>query len=270
MTLSHDVSTAVCDTMRDAIVAKLAEIEDLEHVRILLAVESGSRAWGFHSPDSDYDVRFIYTRPPEWHYRLGKKRDVIERPIDDDLDLSGWELSKALTLTLGSNAVVAEWLQSPIVYRADATATKALTDFARKSLDRKSVTWHYVNLAQRQIDRLFDAKGRVRIKRYYYILRPVLALRWMRVNAQSMPPMHMDALRDGTHLSQEMSAALDALTVQKMAAKEKGTIDAEPPALKALVTTELEMARGWLAGAPKSDNASLWEKASLLHQNLSS
>ena len=125
---------------RAAIEAKLDEIEREENVQILMAIESGSRAWGFHSPDSDFDVRFIYARPREWHYRLGKKRDVIERPINDELDISGWELGKALPLVMNSNAVVAEWLQSPVVYRRNDQAVQALTDFAAQALDRKSVS----------------------------------------------------------------------------------------------------------------------------------
>ena len=261
--------TAVTDTMRATIIARLEQIAEEEGVRVLLAVESGSRAWGFHSPDSDYDVRFIYARPPEWHYRLGKKRDVIERPIDDELDLSGWELSKALTLTLGSNAVIAEWLQSPIVYFADKAAVEQLTRFARQALDRRSVTWHYLNLAQRQIDRLLDAKGRVRIKRYFYVLRPVLAMRWMRLAGQSMPPMHIAALRDGAQLDSDTSGALDELTLQKMAAKEKGTVDAAPPLLEKLVALEMKLARDWLATAAKPENAALWDQATQLHQDLS-
>lgn len=260
---------AVSDVMRTTIIERLRQIEKEEDARVLLAVESGSRAWGFHSPDSDYDVRFIYARPPEWHYRLGKKRDVIERPIDDELDLSGWELSKALTLTLGSNAVIAEWLQSPIVYHTDAHAVDALTKFARKALDRKAVTWHYVNLAQRQLDRLLDENGHVRIKRYFYVLRPVLALRWMRLANQAMPPMHMAALRDGSDLSDALSDALDVLTEQKMASKEKGTVDSAPPELETFVSQELESARLWLSQAPKSDNKALWEQASALHRTLS-
>ncbi|MEO9822925.1 MAG: nucleotidyltransferase domain-containing protein [Paracoccaceae bacterium] len=260
---------AVSDEMRTVILERIKQIEVEENARIILAVESGSRAWGFHSPDSDYDVRFIYTRTREWHYRLGKKSDVIERPIDDELDLSGWELSKTLTLTLGSNAVVAEWLQSPIVYYADPNAVAALTDFARTALDRKSVTWHYVNLAQRHYDRLLDKDGQVRIKRYFYVLRPVLALRWMRLANSAMPPMHMDALRDGSQLSTELSDALDTLTEQKMAAKEQGTVSSSPLILENLVTDELQQARDWLAQAPKSDNKHLWEMASRLHQDLS-
>lgn len=259
----------VSNTMRTTISDRLAQIEAEEDVRILLAVESGSRAWGFHSPDSDYDVRFIYTRPIAWHYRLGKKRDVIERPIDDELDLSGWELSKALTLTLGSNAVVAEWLQSPIVYRSEPEAVDRLTDFAHTALERKSVTWHYVNLAQRQIDRLYDDQGRVRIKRYFYVLRPVLALRWMRLACEPMPPMHMDALRAGANLDAATSDALDHLTEQKMAAKERGTLSSVSPALETLVSQEMELARKWLAKAPRTENPHLLDRASQLHYDLS-
>ncbi|NNE89702.1 MAG: nucleotidyltransferase domain-containing protein [Silicimonas sp.] len=259
----------VSDAMRATIENRLAQIETEEGAQIILAVESGSRAWGFHSPDSDYDVRFIYKRPIEWHYRLGTKRDVIERPIDNELDLSGWELSKALTLTLGSNAVVAEWLQSPIVYRKDARSVDALQQFARAALERKSVTWHYVNLAQRQIDRLLDDQGHVRIKRYFYVLRPILALRWMRLADAPMPPMHMRALRDGAELDAVTSDALDMLTEQKMAAKEKGTVEAAPHSLQALVTSEMAQARQWLATAPKADASRLWETASRLHYDLS-
>lgn len=259
----------VSDEMRQVIIDRLGQIEREEDVRILLAIESGSRAWGFHSPDSDYDVRFVYSRPPEWHYRLGKRRDVIERPIDDELDLSGWELSKALTLTLGSNAVIAEWLQSPIVYRKDQAAVASLTEFARIALDRKAVTWHYLNLAQRQLDRLLDENGQVRIKRYFYVLRPVLALRWMRLSNQAMPPMHMTALRKESDLNSTQSDALDELTVQKMAAKEKGTVETTPAVLQALVEDELQRARDWLSEAPKPAPQNLWDAASKLHQDLS-
>ena len=260
---------AVSDKMRSVILERIKHIEAEENLSIVLAIESGSRAWGFHSPDSDYDVRFIYTRPPEWHYRLGKKRDVVERPIDDELDLSGWELAKALTLTLGSNAVVAEWLQSPIVYHAHAPAVTALTDFARRALDRKAVTWHYVHLAQRQLDRLTDKNGHVRIKRYFYVLRPVLALRWMRLTNKAMPPMHMTALRSEAELSTDISDALDVLTEQKMAAKEKGTIEKAPAFLESFVFEELHQARVWLETAPKTNNKELWYAASRLHQDLS-
>ena len=102
--------------MEKIIVQRLHEIEEREHVRILLAVESGSRAWGFASPDSDYDVRFLYVRTMTDYLRLDPVRDVIEQPINDLLDMNGWDLQKALRLLYKSNPTLFEWLKSPIVY----------------------------------------------------------------------------------------------------------------------------------------------------------
>ncbi len=260
---------AVSANMRQTIEARLEAIAAEEDVRILLAVESGSRAWGFHSPDSDYDVRFVYARPKAWHYRLEKKRDVIEHPVDAVLDISGWELAKALRLALGSNAVIAEWLQSPIVYRAEADAVEALRSFTARALDRKSVTWHYLSLLQRQQDRLLGPDGGVRIKRYFYVLRPALALRWMRLQDQPMPPMDMAALRAGSALPDETSHALDTLTQQKMAARERAEVTVSEPLLDALVADEVAQARAWLAETPKTGRTEFWAEANALHQRLS-
>ena len=102
--------------MNDLVVQKLHEIEQTEQIKILLAVESGSRAWGFDSPDSDYDVRFIYVRPRNEYLKLNKNRDVIELPINDLLDINGWDLDKTLTLLYKSNPTLFEWFSSPIVY----------------------------------------------------------------------------------------------------------------------------------------------------------
>ena len=96
---------------------KIAEIEQKENVKILHCVESGSRAWGFSSPDSDFDVRFIYVRPKEFYLRLDQTRDVIEWQLDDVLDINGWDLKKALTLLYKSNPTLFEWNNSPIVYK---------------------------------------------------------------------------------------------------------------------------------------------------------
>ena len=103
--------------MEALIQEKLREIEGREDCRILLAVESGSRAWGFASPDSDYDVRFIYVRPRESYLRLNRLRDVIELPADDVLDINGWDLDKTLRLLYKSNPTVFEWFSSPLVYQ---------------------------------------------------------------------------------------------------------------------------------------------------------
>ena len=102
-----------------AINQALDHVEADDDVAILLAVESASRAWGFPSSDSDYDVRFVYVRPPDWYLSidLEARRDVIEYPLKDNIDLSGWDLRKALRLFRKSNPPLLEWLQCPIVYR---------------------------------------------------------------------------------------------------------------------------------------------------------
>ena len=107
--------------MEDIISKKLKEIEQKENVKIIMAVESGSRAWGFASPDSDYDVRFVYVRRPEDYLRLEKTKDVIEWQLDDVLDINGWDLKKALQLMHDSNPSIFEWCASPIVYQSCET-----------------------------------------------------------------------------------------------------------------------------------------------------
>jgi hypothetical protein len=101
--------------MQNAIISKLDEIETRENVLIFYACESGSRAWGFPSSDSNYDIRFLYLRPKDWYLSIDSGRDVIELPILDSLDINGWDLKKALGLLMKSNPSLLEWLDSPIV-----------------------------------------------------------------------------------------------------------------------------------------------------------
>ncbi|WP_170431054.1 nucleotidyltransferase domain-containing protein [Ruegeria arenilitoris] len=255
--------------MRDRIIRKLKEIERDEDIRILFAVESGSRAWGFHSPGSNYDVRFVYARPVQWHYRLDQVRDVVERPIDDELDLSGWELGKALKLAVGSNAVIGEWLQSPIRYLGDPEAVDLLTGFCAQALDRRSVTWHYLRLMSRQRSRLIGPCGHPRIKRYFYVLRPALALRWMRLQQQALPPMHMAGLMQGCDLNDATRAAIDHLVEQKISVKERAEIPNTDPLLDSLIDAEEQAAQDWLSTPAQRAHQDLWASASKLHLRLS-
>src|ERR1700739_4004605 len=105
--------------VQQRVLAELAQVERDQEVQVLYACESGSRAWGFASRDSDYDARFLYVHPREWYLSVEDRRDVIERPLEDDLDVSGWELRKALRLLRKSNPPLLEWLKSPVVYRQD-------------------------------------------------------------------------------------------------------------------------------------------------------
>lgn len=172
--------------MEKLILSKLREIENKENVRILLAVESGSRAWGFASPDSDYDVRFIYVRNQEDYLRLEKVRDVIELPIDDVLDINGWDLQKTLRLLYKSNPTLFEWFSSPIVYMETEFADKFRLIMQEYFLTKRSM-YHYVSMAEGNY-REFLKGDMVKAKKYFYVLRPILACRWI-LEKGTPPPM---------------------------------------------------------------------------------
>jgi hypothetical protein len=166
--------------MRERIIDELARIEHAEKVKVLRACESGSRAWGFPSADSDYDVRFIYVRPPEWYLSINveNKRDVLEKPITDELDVSGWDLRKALQLLRKSNPPLLEWLHSPIVYRERPGWAEGLRKLAAECYAPIACMHHYLHMARGNFREYLKGE-RVRVKKYFYVLRPVLACSWI-------------------------------------------------------------------------------------------
>ena len=172
--------------MKELIQEKLREIEQREECRILLAVESGSRAWGFASPDSDYDVRFIYVRPEKAYLRLDRTRDVIEVPINDELDINGWDIDKTLRLLHKSNPTVFEWFSSPIIYQSSAFADQ-FRPIMQKYFSSKAGLWHYLHMAEGNYRDYLRGKM-VRAKKYFYVLRPILACKWI-LEKGTPPPM---------------------------------------------------------------------------------
>ena len=172
--------------MEELICRKLSEIEKKENVKILLAVESGSRAWGFASPDSDYDVRFIYVRPKEDYLRLDTVRDVIELPLDDVLDINGWDLQKTLQLLYKSNPTLFEWFSSPIVYLETDFADK-FREIMGEYFSTKKSLYHYISMAEGNYREYLRGEV-VKAKKYFYVLRPILACRWI-LEKGTPPPM---------------------------------------------------------------------------------
>ena len=172
--------------MKELIPEKLREIEQREECRILLAVESGSRAWGFASPDSDYDVLFIYMRPEKAYLRLDRTRDVIEVPINDELDINGWDIDKTLRLLHKSNPTVFEWFSSPIIYQTSALADQ-FRPIMQKYFSSKAGLWHYLHMAEGNY-RDYLRGEMVRAKKYFYVLRPILACKWI-LEKGTPPPM---------------------------------------------------------------------------------
>ncbi|WP_150274914.1 nucleotidyltransferase domain-containing protein [Paenibacillus tepidiphilus] len=206
------------------ILEELSRIEREEQMRIIYACESGSRAWGFPSQDSDYDVRFIYVRPVEWYLSIEDKRDVIERPINNMLDINGWDLRKALRLFRKSNPPLLEWLQSPIVYRENHSAAEQIRSLSPLTFSPRSCLYHYLHMAKGNYRQYLQGE-RVRIKKYFYVLRPILACEWIAKHG-SMPPMEFDRLAgDLVPAGSKLKASIDELLVRKRAGEE---MDNEP------------------------------------------
>ena len=197
--------------MQELIVQRLHEIEQTEHVRILMAVESGSRAWGFSSPDSDYDVRFLYVRPPKEYLRLDRLRDVIELPINDLLDVNGWDIDKALKLLYRSNPTLFEWLASPIVYMETAYAN-ILRSAAKEYFISKHGLYHYHSMAESNY-REYLKTDMVKAKKYFYVLRPILACKWI-LEYRSQPPMLFSELMDAELESELRPVVLQLLELK--------------------------------------------------------
>jgi predicted nucleotidyltransferase len=207
----------------EKIQSELLRIENEEQVRIVYACESGSRAWGFPSQDSDYDVRFIYVRPVDWYLSIFEKRDVIERPVSDQLDMNGWDLKKALNLFRKSNPPLLEWLQSPVSYMERYTVTQQIRELSPLAFSPRSCIYHYLHMAKRNF-RDYLQGDVVKIKKYFYVLRPILACLWT-LEKGTMPPMNFVDLIDELKLGPALKQEIDTLLIRKMAGEE---FDLEP------------------------------------------
>jgi predicted nucleotidyltransferase len=222
--------------VRAEIDTRLAGIEAEHGVRVLFACESGSRGWGFASPDSDYDVRFLYVHPLPWYLQVGAGREVIELPISGDLDINGWELRKALGLLQKGNATLIEWLDSPVIYRADERFLHAMRDAARLTHRPERTFHHYVHMARKNY-RGYLRGDSVRLKKFLYVLRPLLAALWIE-QGRGVAPMRFALLVDAIVADAGLRAAIEQLLVAKRAAKESG-VGPPQPAIDAFIDAEL-------------------------------
>ena len=219
---------SISDDIRASVETELLQIESDHDVKIVFAVESGSRAWGFPSPDSDYDVRFVYAHKPDWYLSIQPGRDVIERPISDELDISGWDIKKALWLLLKPNPLMLEWLSSPIRYRWSDLDCQRLIEFSKKPAHSSACLYHYLNLGKRQFELHLGQDKKIRLKKYFYVLRPALAIRWMRLRPQDIPPMNIQELAEGLDIEPEVTAIIGDLIERKATLKETESFNRIP------------------------------------------
>lgn len=191
---------------------KLDEIEQKENIKILHCVESGSRAWGFASPDSDYDVRFIYAHSRDHYLSLRPKKDHIDWELNETLDINGWDITKALALFHKSNATVFEWSNSPVVYRT----TDIWQDVKRASADYfscKSTMYHYYGTASSNYYQYLTDEL-VKYKKYFYVLRPLLCCKWIE-KYKTAPPVLFDELFE-TVLESGLKDEVSSLVAKKV------------------------------------------------------
>ncbi|KMQ60811.1 nucleotidyltransferase [Chryseobacterium sp. BLS98] len=172
--------------MRTKIVEKINEIEKTRNVKVLLAVESGSRAWGFASPDSDYDIRFIYCHEKDWYLSPWDKDETIEFMTEDDLDGSGWDLRKTFHLLLKSNAALLSWFYSPIIYKEDKKFVKLFRPLADACFSPIAVSYHYLSMSKKYLEACRNAE--VKLKSYFYCLRTALTGKWI-IEKGTVPPV---------------------------------------------------------------------------------
>lgn len=209
--------------MRREILNRLSTIEREFDVRIIFASESGSRAWGFASEDSDFDVRFVYCHPRDWYLSVTPGRDVIELDMTDDpvLDIRGWDVRKALGLVANSNMSPYEWLGSPISYRCDDALCSILTSVMPEHFSAARAARHYLSMAKSNIAQLTG--DYVRLKTYLYATRLLLCCRWV-VEDSAPPPVLFHRLVERFLEGTETANAVSDVIREKATTRESDAV----------------------------------------------
>ncbi len=214
-------------SIKEDILSRLEMTEKKYDVKILMAIESGSRAWGFASPNSDYDVRFIYANKPDWYLAvdLEDKRDVIEYPIVDDIDLNGWDVRKALKLFWKSNPAFVEWIQSPISYIDDGGFRGECLNLLPGIYSAEKGIYHYRSMAKTNY-RGYLREDMVPLKKYFYVLRPLFSIQWLESYGVAAP-IEFDRVLSLVN-DNELLDTIHALLERKKVSEEKMLAPAIP------------------------------------------
>ncbi len=221
--------------MLDEILDRLAKIEEEKGIKILFACESGSRGWGFHSPDSDFDVRFIYMRPQDWYVSIHNRSDFLDFVINDDLDFEAWDIRKVLGLILKSNATPLEWLQSPTIYRDTPNFRENLMPLVKQYFNPRHTANHYLGICQNSL-KAGIVGDEFKLKKYFYVLRPLLAAKWV-VDKRTVPPMEFAPMLENVEDTDFLKAVHQLMEVKKDASE--GAVVSRVPVIDAYVEKEL-------------------------------
>ena len=239
------------ESIRAEIMSRLKAAEIEHGVEIFYACESGSRAWGFASPDSDYDVRFLYRRPEKWYlsFDVERRRDVIEYPIVDEIDCGGWDIKKALYLFTRTNGALFEWLNSPIKYIETGDTAAALRAYAPTIFNATALCYHYSHMAKTNA-REYLFKDQVRLKKYFYVMRPLFAIRYVEAGL-GIPPVEFRRLVDAV-APDSLKSGIEKLLEIKSRTKELGLGDPIPE-IGAFIQAELERHGNFFSGQGRPD-----------------
>lgn len=199
----------------------LAQIASDHNITILFALESGSRGWGFASPDSDYDIRFIYAHSTEWYLSVLQQPEDIDLFLDNgNLDLNAWDIRKVLRLLLKSNATPFEWIQSPIVYHQHPKFKEMFWALAQQHFQAKASMLHYLGLAQNSFRKGLVSDYEINLKKYFYVLRPLFAAMWI-ADKGTIPPMTFSDLQAVLATYPNIKLLVDDLWSKKLQASEE-------------------------------------------------
>ncbi|PSB20893.1 nucleotidyltransferase domain-containing protein [Phormidesmis priestleyi ULC007] len=249
------------DQLRDL----LYKVEAEQGLRVIYGLESGSRAWGFESQNSDYDVRFLYVRPVDWYLCIEKRNDVLELGTSSDIDLSGWDLRKSLLFLRQSHPVLLEWLRSPVVYIEQPEIIQRMREIGEEFFAPRASVHHYIGWAERILHRYFQHSD-LAAKRYFYVMRPILCCRWIQT-ISGQPPLLMQELTTAIEMPINAKLALENLIERKRGGYELDSVG-RIPILDQYIFETLPQIKEFLVTLPKPEYAPFELLNPLFHQAL--
>ena len=239
------VERCLMTNINKEIIKTIRRTESEQGVRIPLAIESGSRAWGYASLDSDYDCRFIFVRSVDDYLSVYEKKDTISYVPDKVFDINGWDLKKFIAHIVKSNAVAFEWLKSEVIYIKNGSVADNLMNLAKIFFNPVAVCWHYLSLAEKKLGEITELNY-VSIKTILYILRPLACIRFIRKN-NDIPHMNFVKNLDSIEMAKEVRVLTDELIKLKSSVNESETINLNP-VLMNYIECEMLESRNWLSG----------------------